>query len=257
MSALQALAEPHGSRGADPAGRRGKTRETGTKAIVKRLRANTGATDMHTVFGDFCAMAAAALRNRVDPHGYQEREDDYARVQSRYTVEQMTRFAEVLALVTLELDENPRDVLGEVYMQLEISSREQGQFFTPYSVCQLMAGMQLGDAAERLQSTPFLTLYEPACGAGAMVVAATQCLKAQGLNYQQQLHVTADDLSLTAVHMSYVQFSLLGIPALVNHRNSLTLEHFDSWPTPVHVLGGWTSRLHAAHTNVARVSASD
>lgn len=242
MSAQQAPAEPHGSRGSASAARR-KAPETGVKAIVKKLRANTGATDMHTVFGDFCAMAAAAIRNRVDSHGFQEREDDYERMKARYTDEQMTRFAEVLALVTLELEENPRDVLGEIYMQLEISSREQGQFFTPYSVCQLMAGMQFGDAADRLQATPFLTLYEPACGAGAMVIAATQSLKAQGVNYQQQLHVTADDLSLTAVHMSYVQFSLLGIPALVNHRNSLTLEHFDTWATPAHILDGWGIRL--------------
>lgn len=242
MSALQAPAESHGSRGSASAARR-KAPETGVKAIVKKLRANTGATDMHTVFGDFCAMAAAAIRNRVDAHGFQEREDDYERMKARYTDEQMTRFAEVLALVTLELEENPRDVLGEIYMQLEISSREQGQFFTPYSVCQLMAGMQFGDAAERLQATAFLTLYEPACGAGAMVIAAAQRLKAQGVNYQQQLHVTADDLSLTAVHMSYVQFSLLGIPALVNHRNSLTLEHFDTWATPAHILGGWGIRL--------------
>lgn len=242
MSALQAPAEPHSSRGSASAVRR-KAPETGVKAIVKRLQANTGATDMHTVFGDFCAMAGAAIRNRVDPHGFQEREDDYERMKARYTDEQMTRFAEVLALVTLELEGNPRDVLGEIYMQLEISSREQGQFFTPYSACQLMAGMQFGDAADRLQATPFLTLYEPACGAGAMVIAATQNLKAQGVNYQQQLHVTADDLSLTAVHMSYVQFSLLGIPALVNHRNSLTLEHFDTWATPAHTLGGWSFRL--------------
>lgn len=161
MSAQQAPAEPHGSRGSASAARR-KAPETGVKAIVKKLRANTGATDMHTVFGDFCAMAAAAIRNRVDSHGFQEREDDYERMKARYTDEQMTRFAEVLALVTLELEENPRDVLGEIYMQLEISSREQGQFFTPYSVCQLMAGMQFGDAADRLQATPFLTLYEPA-----------------------------------------------------------------------------------------------
>ncbi len=34
-------------------------------------------------------------------------------------------------------------MLGEVYMQLEIASRDQGQFFTPYSVCQLMAAMQV------------------------------------------------------------------------------------------------------------------
>ena len=85
-----------------------------------------------------------------------------------------------------------------------------------------------------------------ACGAGAMMIAMTQALAAQGIEYQTKVHVTADDISAIAVHMSYVQLSLLGVPALVNRRNSLTLEHFDTWPTPAHVLGGWAYRLALA-----------
>ena len=79
-----------------------------------------------------------------------------------------------------------------------------------------------------------------------MVIAMTQALAAQGIEYQTKVHVTADDISAIAVHMSYVQLSLLGVPALVNRRNSLTLEHFDTWPTPAHVLGGWAYRLALA-----------
>ncbi|WP_102191255.1 N-6 DNA methylase [Microbacterium aurantiacum] len=216
------------------------------RAIVKDLRANTGSNDMHTVFSDFCAISATAIRNSVDHDGHQAREDDYLRRIAHYTPEQLDRFAHSLALLTLELEHSPRDVLGEIYMGLEISSREQGQFFTPWHVCELMAALNFPDAAARLEHAPFLTLYEPACGAGAMVIAATQTFVAQGLNYQQQLHVTADDINPTAVHMAYIQFSLLGIPALVHHRNALSLEHFDTWATPMHVLGGWSMRLAAA-----------
>lgn len=188
-------------------------------------------------------MAAAAIRNRVDPHGHQDREDEYERTRSHYTPPQMDRFAETLAHVAIELEANPRDVLGETYMQLGIANRDQGQFFTPYSVAQLMASMQLTDAPAQLNTRPFLTIYEPACGAGAMIIAMTQALAAQGIEYQTKVHVTADDISATAVHMAYVQLSLLGVPAIVNRRNSLTLEHFDTWPTPAHVLGGWAQTL--------------
>lgn len=191
-------------------------------------------------------MAAAAIRNRVDRNGYQAREEDYERTQTHYTPAQMDRFAEALALVALELDAQPRDVLGETYMQLGIANRDQGQFFTPYSVAQLIASMQIHDAPTQLLTRPFLTVYEPACGAGAMMIAMTQALAAQGIEYQTKVHVTADDISAIAVHMSYVQLSLLGVPALVNRRNSLTLEHFDTWPTPAHVLGGWAYRLALA-----------
>lgn len=222
-----------------------QTSAQNTREIVKNLRANTGSQDMHAVFSDFCAMAATSIRNAVDRDGYDRREEDYLRRAGRYTPEQLRRFARVLALVTYELEHSPRDVLGEVYMGLEIAAREQGQFFTPWPVCQLMAEMQLPNAAARLQEAPFITLYEPACGAGAMMIAATQTLAAQGVNYQQRVHVTAEDLNPTAVHMSYIQLSLLGVPALVHHRNTLSLEHFDTWATPMHVLGGWTMRLAA------------
>lgn len=214
-----------------------------TSRIVKVLRANTGARDLRTVFEDFCAMAAAAIRNRVDRNGYQAREEDYERTRTHYTPAQMDRFAEALALVALELDAQPRDVLGETYMQLGIANRDQGQFFTPYSVAQLIASMQIHDAPTQLLTRPFLTVYEPACGAGAMMIAMTQALAAQGIEYQTKVHVTADDINAIAVHMSYVQLSLLGVPAVVNRRNSLTLEHFDTWPTPAHVLDGWARKL--------------
>lgn len=214
-----------------------------TSRIVKVLRANTGARDLRTVFEDFCAMAAAAIRNRVDRNGYQAREEDYERTRTHYTPAQMDRFAEALAFVALELDAQPRDVLGETYMQLGIANRDQGQFFTPYSVAQLIASMQINDAPAQLLTRPFLTVYEPACGAGAMVIAMAQALAAQGIEYQTKVHVTADDISAIAVHMSYVQLSLLGVPAVVNRRNSLTLEHFDTWPTPAHVLDGWARKL--------------
>lgn len=216
------------------------------RAIVKNLRANTGSNDMHTVFSDFCAMAAIAIRNSIDHGGHQTREGDYLLRAARYTPEQLDRFATALGQLTLELERSPRDVLGEIYMSLEIAAREQGQFFTPWHVCELMAAMQFSDAATLLENAPFIAAYEPACGAGALILAATQTLAAQGINYQQRFHVTADDINPTAVHMAYIQFSLLGIPALVHHRNALSLEHFDTWATPMHILGGWSMRLAAA-----------
>lgn len=216
---------------------------TGTAQIVKVLRANSGARDLRTVFTDFCEMSAIAIRNRVDRAGFQDREDTYERTRTHYTAPEMGRFAEALAHVALELDSDPRDVLGEVYMKLEIASRDRGQFFTPYSVAQLMASMLLTDLVARLDSRPFITISEPACGAGALVIATTQALTQHGFNYRDRLHVTADDLSLTAVHMCYVQLSLLDVPALVSRRNTLTMELFDTWATPAHIRDGWSWRL--------------
>jgi hypothetical protein len=54
--------------------------------------------------------------------------------------------------------------------------------------------------------------------------------------------VEAIDLDIKAVHMCYLQLSLLGIPAIVRHGNSLSLEMFSDWITPMYVFGGWWYR---------------
>lgn len=41
--------------------------------------------------------------------------------------------------------------------------------------------------------------------------------------------------------------SLLGIPAVVVHGNTLTQEEYSRWYTPFHILHGWNSRLAAKH----------
>ena len=51
--------------------------------IVRTLKANAGSRDLRTVFTDFCEASAIAIRNRVDSHGFREREESYERIRSR------------------------------------------------------------------------------------------------------------------------------------------------------------------------------
>jgi len=66
-----------------------------------------------------------------------------------------------------------------------------------------------------------------------------------GVNYQRHLHATCIDIDLRCVHMTYLQASLLHIPAIVVHGNSICGEVWGHWYTPAHVLGGWSRRLAA------------
>ena len=76
-----------------------------------------------------------------------------------------------------------------------------------------------------------------------MVVAAIHALVDSGINYQQALHVTAIDIDRRCVHMTYLQLALLHVPAIIIQGNALLLEVFETWYTPAHILGGWSSRL--------------
>ena len=46
--------------------------------------------------------------------------------------------------------------------------------------------------------------------------------------------------------MAYIQCALFHIPAIIVHGNSLTVEEWDHWATPAHVLGFWDHRLRKA-----------
>ncbi|WP_328990399.1 SAM-dependent methyltransferase [Kribbella sp. NBC_01245] len=218
------------------------------RQIVKLLVANAGEKRMSEVFDDFVEMSALAVRNAVDSWGYDEREEQYLRTAGRYDRDELNRFAHALALVVNAMEQAPCDVLGRLYMELELGNGRLGQFYTPYDVARLMAGMQIDAIAEQIQSQGFASLYEPACGAAAFIVAITQEMRTAGLNPQTQLHVTAEDIAPQAVHMAYIHLSLLHVPAVVHRRNTLTMETFDSWRTPAHILGGWGWKLRHVDT---------
>ena len=58
-----------------------------------------------------------------------------------------------------------------------------------------------------------------------------------------RLSITATDVDLKCVHMAFLQLSLLNIPAVVVHGNSLSLEEYSHWFTPAHILNGWDHKL--------------
>lgn len=216
------------------------------KQVVKLLEQNTGARRLSNVFDDFVEMFALSLRNAVDRQGWQEREDRYLTVAGQYTSEQLARFADAFARVVALMEQEPRDVLGHLYMSLELGNEAMGQFYTPYDIARVMADMQSDTLTGAIERDGFATLYEPACGAGAFLVAAAESLRVKGFNPQQQLHVTCEDLSAQAVHMVYIHLTLLHIPAVVYRRNTLTMETFDTWHTPAHILGDWSRKLRFA-----------
>ena len=75
------------------------------------------------------------------------------------------------------------------------------------------------------------------------VVALAHEMRNAGISYQRHLHVTAVDVDPKSVHMAYLQFSLLHIPAIIIHGNSLNLEEFGRWYTPAHIMDGWSWKL--------------
>ncbi|GKV90475.1 hypothetical protein PEC301619_24570 [Pectobacterium carotovorum subsp. carotovorum] len=192
-----------------------------------------------TVFSDFIHMSAAALHNRC--HFVQEIEDDYMRRIKRYKTADQRRFPVLFNTLVDGMEFSAADFLGSVFMELELGDRRRGQYFTPYSVAYMMAKMQLSDGLPALTSgeRDFITVSDPACGAGGLIVAMAQAMLEAGFNPQKQMVAVCVDIDPVAAMMAYVQLALCGIPAMVIVGNSLSMEFRQTWRTPFWMMFGW------------------
>ena len=195
----------------------------------------------YDVWRDFVIMSACALHNGF--HKDPQREEKYLEIIKRYKPDDQKAFPELLAGLVSLLEPEPTDILGTLYMELEIANKGTGQFFTPPALSELMAHMTFGDELDKLDGQPFITVQEPACGAGGMVLALVKVMIDAGHNPAEKLWVQCIDVDRMAALMCYVQLTLWHVPAEIVLGNTLTLETQEVWHTPAHHLGLWSSKL--------------
>lgn len=184
----------------------------------------------YEVFGAFVRIAACTL-------ACQTREAEYLEEVKRWKSEDLTLFSEAFAALITEMQDKPfEDILGAYYMEYAISTKGQqwnGEYHTPKPICQMMARMTID--FDEFPATGPITVCEPACGAGAMILAVGEvCTPEQ----RRRLRVTAIDISRCAVDMCFVNTSLWGIPCRVIHGNTLSMEFRAAWDN-IHWIMPW------------------
>ena len=211
-------------------------------AFEKLFRRMAPERHRYEVFRDFVTLSACALHNGFwkEP----KREAEYMAIIAQYKPADQKVFPELFAHLVAMLEPEPRDMLGPLYMEMEVASRDQGQFFTPPEISEMMARIQGVDKL-LADGRPFITLSEPACGAGGMVLAVVKTLIGAGYDPAQALWVQGWDIDRLAALMAYVQLSLWNVPAEIVVGNTLSLEIREIWHTPAHHLGFWSSKLAA------------
>ena len=192
-----------------------------------------------TIFQDFVEIAALSIHQSPYHGRFLKKDDDYERIEAQYMVligkheKNVTDgFVKLLAITSLALLEGHQDFLGNIYMQLEISNRGSGEFFTPYHVSKMMAMMVLGDIDATIKEKGYFAMCEPACGAGGMVIAAADEVKEQGFRPGHHMWFSATDINKMCCNMTYIQASVLSLSGIVIHGNTITMEVFETWETP-------------------------
>ena len=224
-----------------------------------------GLCDSHNsweVWGDFVRMSAIAISNACDQSGeiHDQREARYMETMKRYSAREQEVFPKMFSIIVNTLEINPdQDFLGELFMTLELSNQWKGQFFTPYNLCKCMAEMQIGESEEAIKKKSYIAINDPACGAGALLIAARNTLGLRKIDWSTQALFVAQDIDEIAGLMCYIQLSLLGCAGYVCVADSLLYPitgtspllplikpEQDFWFTPVWFTDTWAIRRFLA-----------
>lgn len=157
---------------------------------------------------------------------WQQREQRYLNIIKGYDKKEQKLFPQMFALLVKELEKNPnQDLLGELYMLLQVSNKNAGQFFTPYNVCKAMTSITFNrkKLGKTVHKEGYASVYDPTCGAGATLVSASEQCKEmfKKYNYQNHVYFVGQDVDITCVYMCYIQLALHGLAGYVIHGNTL------------------------------------
>jgi len=161
-------------------------------------------------------MAACAISNAVDKSHFDEREELYLRTINKYSKQEQQLFPQLLAYTALALElDQEQDFLGDIYTELGLNSQEHKQIFTPYHVCHFMAEITFGDLVSQVEDKGYVEINDCCCGAGATLIAASNVAKYKlskaGMNFQNHILVSGQDIDYIVTMMCYIQLSLLGV----------------------------------------------
>lgn len=184
-----------------------------------------------TTFDWFLDLASMSLRqaaNAVRLYFDDDLEAKYMQVVSQ--VKHPAKLAEAFSVLVDSMSKTPDDFLGKFLSEMGMNDKAwRGQCFTPTEVSRCVAEMCLVDI-KRDKPSHRLLIAEPACGCGSMVIAASCVLRENDFG-PNDYYFVATDIDSRCHRATYIQSTLLDIPATVIHGNTLSLEQWASWDT--------------------------
>lgn len=195
------------------------------KEFIKLMHSVAYSRSVVDVFSDFCHMAACALWSPcvVNAKERQEVEADFERTRKNYTDEQYKVMQQAFAIVSQYLEYHREEFLGSVLEEIGASNKHNGQFLTPQCISRFMAKCLAPSKEDAASHKPgeIIPLNDPACGASVLLIEGAEQLRQAGIP-QRDIFVIAGDIDRRACDMSYIQLSLLGYSAKVEHMDALS-----------------------------------
>lgn len=192
--------------------------------IIKQLEAVTRCGySAWNVFEDWVALMFWAI---------QRNDEEYLKVVRRYKNDrpqgerEIDHFCNAFGLLMKKMSETNKEILGEIYMQWEVSNKHTGQYFTPWHVAYMMAQM-LEPKGE--------SVNDCCCGSGIMLIAACKTMTNPQLD---KAVFVGQDIDLTCVMMCALNLTFFNLNGYVIWGNSFTNERRRIFKTTRSYLGG-------------------
>ncbi len=163
----------------------------------------------YSVFDDWLDLMLYALQ-RDDPH-YLEIVRKYKNDQPQGKRE-IDYFCQAFALLQIEMQKTNEDVLGQVYMEWNMSNKYRGQFFTPKHVASMMA---------HIVSPAGGNILDPCCGSGVMLVEAIKTMTNEQLN---SACFCGQDIDITCVKMCALNLLFFNVSGYVVWGDTLAMQ---------------------------------
>lgn len=216
------------------------------KRVLKALENYRFKKNILNVFTDVVGIMALRLSILCDPYKADERKEELKRLCKDYDEKELRNLLNLFHEMMRDLPSEPTDALGWLYMQLiPKSANTQGKVYTPVHVAGLMCEMTFNrdEFDKKVENDGVFEIYDPCCGGGVFCISYVNLLNKQKINYTEKVIFHLEDLDITAVHMTYIQMSYLGASAIILHKNTLTMQTFDTFRTGGYILAHLTKEL--------------
>lgn len=191
--------------------------------------------NIQEVFRAFLECSAIAIYNSFTRDS--DLEKQYLNIAKKYAKENMIIFSECFAIITQLFEQERRDYVGEIFAEIGgLDSNGKGQVFTPLSIASFMAKTTFTEdyISKKFKRNHIVSMLEPSAGSGAFLVATANVLKEEfDINYQESVYLEAWELDSSVFYGLYLQASLMGFSGKIINGNTLLLEKYKEWITPV------------------------
>ncbi|MFH0879344.1 MAG: N-6 DNA methylase [Lentisphaerota bacterium] len=178
--------------------------------LAKGFEASSVFAHMHSydLYRKWLEAVWAFLDSANNPEAFKECLD-------RHKYEEGAEFGRLLGVYTDAVEAMPfRDILGELFMRLDVNSARSGQYVTPWNIAEMMARMQFSrEHFEALVAEKGeVTVCDPAVGSGVMLLAYAKVVHDElGREGLGKLRLYGTDIDQRCVLMCRIQLRMNGL----------------------------------------------